>query len=243
MDLMKMTRFIYYSLLIFSPVVRAHESFRSQDQSSIVYEHNHAYHCHRPVFSLTYNISVNGIYCGKMQFELKEDEENPGLFQAWQKWKSQILFFDLDQEETLYFTRDPHKLLPISYTFQRVKSGNQKLYTYYFSEKQQQEGVKDRLSLQLMFIDNLAQNIDVHDSPVGIVDDRGDYKIIPKISVDKPLVEVKFNFKNRDHLIVYDAQHHYLPIRFTQTRGAITFEGRLKESDVDEERWWYPQKP
>lgn len=194
-----------------------------------------------PVFNLEYDISLSGISCGKMTFELVQKSEKSPHFRAQQVWNSQIFFFHLDQSEVSHFLRTQKELLAQSYSFKRDKSGDKKLYTYFFTEHSHNRNKSDRLSLQLWLIDHLAKHPQSLDNQeVTIVDDKGEVKIFPTVSLESELISVKFDFKGRYHEIIFDKSRHYLPVSFTQKRGALTFEGRLSKHDVNLNTWWYP---
>ena len=190
-----------------------------------------------PVFDLTYSIKVNGISCGTMTFALQQ--ESDGQYEAKQAWKSKILFFHLDQVETAHFERFEAGLRPISYTFERYKSGDKKKYTFVFDRSNQDSKQSDRLSLQFFLIQNLASQSDIELQEMTIVDDKGHYAVKPTLEYDNSLVIVSFKIKSRSHKIVFDKSHHYLPVKFVQKRGGFTFEGSLEESTIDSTKWWY----
>ena len=189
------------------------------------------------IFHLTYKINVNGISCGYMNFDLKE--VSPGHYQAQQKWQSKILFFHLDQKEIADFEKVGDKFRPISYTFERDRSGDEKRYTYQFTNEHHAQGQSDRLSLQFVLMDYLAHNVSIIDKDINLVDDRGQYVIHPKMTQQHSLVDISFLFKKREHSIVFDKENHFLPVKFVQTRGAFVFEGSLTESTINYDKWWY----
>lgn len=188
-----------------------------------------------PVFELTYKIRLNGLFCGRMTFSLERVSEHS--YEAKQIWLSQILFFSLDQKEISEFSIADKKILPLQYTFSREQVGSKKHYAYLFSEEEKSQNKFDRLSFQIILMRKLLENLPIEEKTVTLVDDRGLYQIDPAIERNHGETSVSFSYKKREHEIVFDEKIQYLPVRFSQKRGPLHFEGELEHSAINTDYW------